>query len=93
MQRLRSIGDIEKVDVLCRQIPFGPRNRQNTPRMEDETAHLNPRLSKSLPVTSTSPSPSTLRLYTEPSAHAARSAGGLVASLPDTLQAFQRATG
>ena len=41
----------------------------------------------------TSPHSSTLRLYTEPAARAARSAAATVASLPDVLQAFQRATG
>ncbi len=39
-----------------------------------------------------SPPPATLKLYTEPAVRAARSAA-TVASLPDVLQAFQRATG
>jgi serine phosphatase RsbU (regulator of sigma subunit) len=42
-------------------------------------------------VARTSPQPSTLRLYAEPAALAAKSA--TVASLPELLQAFQRATG
>ena len=58
------------------------------PRTEGKTAHPRP---ENLPVATTSPPPSTLRLYTEPAARAARSAA--VASLPDVLQAFQRATG
>jgi len=44
-------------------------------------------------VARTSPLPSTLRLYPEPTALAAKCAGATVASLPDVLQAFQRATG
>ena len=61
------------------------------PRTEGKTAH--PLTPKDLPVARTSPPPSTLRLYTEPAARAARSAAATVASLPDVLQAFQRATG
>ena len=57
---------------------------------QDRAPHSTPR---SLPVARTSPPPSTLRLYTEPAARAAKSAARRVASLPDVLQAFQRATG
>ncbi len=58
--------------------------------MEGKTALPNP---QNLPVARTSPQPSSLRLYAEPAARAARSAAATVASLPDVLQAFQRATG
>ncbi len=39
------------------------------------------------------PQPSTLRLYAEPAARAAKYSGASVASLPDVLQAFHTATG
>jgi serine phosphatase RsbU (regulator of sigma subunit) len=44
-------------------------------------------------VARTSDQPSTPRLYTGPAASVEKNAGAVVASLPDLLQAFQRATG
>jgi sigma-B regulation protein RsbU (phosphoserine phosphatase) len=51
-----------------------------------------PKITSRFPVAQTTSQPSNLRLYTEPSARSPRSPGA-PASLPNVLQAFQRATG